>query len=109
MYLTTAETARALGATVRTIQIWFERGQLKGGKTPGGHRRISIASVIERAQVMGVDPNFDADSEATRLGSALYEVSAEFSQHLVMHGIKPDAMPALRRARSILGCTCPGN
>lgn len=109
MYLTTAETARALGTTVRTIQIWFGRGQLKGGKTPGGHRRISMASVIELAQVMGVDPNFDADSEATRLGSALYEVSAEFSRHLVMQGIQPDAMPALRRARSILGCACPGN
>lgn len=105
MYLTTAETARALGTTVRTIQIWFGRGQLKGGKTPGGHRRISMASVIELAQAMGVDPNFDEDSEATRLGSALYEVSAEFSQHLVMHGIQPDAMPALRRARSILGCS----
>lgn len=44
--MTTREAAEALGVSLRTAQIWVERGLLKGWKTEGGHRRITAESVI---------------------------------------------------------------
>lgn len=39
------EAAQILGVSVRTAQQWVEEGLLQAWKTPGGHRRILIASV----------------------------------------------------------------
>ena len=43
--LSTIETARLLGMSVRSVQLMADRGELQAWKTPGGHRRISAASV----------------------------------------------------------------
>lgn len=43
--LSTIETARLLGLAVRSVQLMVDRGELEAWKTPGGHRRISKASV----------------------------------------------------------------
>ena len=42
---TTIEVARRLGLAVRSVQLMVDRGELQAWKTPGGHRRISRASV----------------------------------------------------------------
>jgi excisionase family DNA binding protein len=42
---TTVEVARQLGLAVRSVQLMVDRGELDAWKTPGGHRRISQASV----------------------------------------------------------------
>ena len=42
---TTIEVARQLGMSVRSVQLMVDRGELEAWKTPGGHRRISRASV----------------------------------------------------------------
>ena len=42
--MTTTDVAKALGVTVRSVQLWVEQGALEGWKTPGGHRRITRAS-----------------------------------------------------------------
>lgn len=42
---TTREVARLLGLAVRSVQLMVDRGELDAWKTPGGHRRISRASV----------------------------------------------------------------
>lgn len=42
---TTIEVARMLGLAVRSVQLMVDRGELDAWKTPGGHRRISRASV----------------------------------------------------------------
>jgi excisionase family DNA binding protein len=42
---TTLEVARLLGLAVRSVQLMVDRGELDAWKTPGGHRRISRASV----------------------------------------------------------------
>lgn len=34
-----------LGVSVRTAQLWLEKGYLEGWKTAGGHRRITLRSV----------------------------------------------------------------
>lgn len=41
----TLEVARLLGMAVRSVQMMVDRGELSAWKTPGGHRRISRASV----------------------------------------------------------------
>ena len=41
----TQEAARILGVSVRTVQLWVEKGILKAWKTAGGHRRISKESM----------------------------------------------------------------
>lgn len=49
----TAEAAQALGTSVQTIQRWVDRGYLRGWRSPGGHRRVDLASVrevLERAR-----------------------------------------------------------
>jgi excisionase family DNA binding protein len=43
----TREAARTLGVSVRTVQLWVEKGKLRAWKTAGGHRRILRASVEE--------------------------------------------------------------
>lgn len=42
---TTREAAEILGVALRTVQLWVENGILHAWKTPGGHRRITRASV----------------------------------------------------------------
>ncbi len=41
----TRDVARVLGMAVRSVQLMVDRGELEAWKTPGGHRRISKASV----------------------------------------------------------------
>ena len=43
--VTTFEVARALGVSVRSVQLMVDRGELEAWKTSGGHRRIAAASV----------------------------------------------------------------
>lgn len=55
-YYTTIETAKLLGVSVRTIQLWVENGALEAWKTAGGHRRIvsqSVDDYIQRHQTSG--------------------------------------------------------
>ena len=46
-YYTTIQTAKLLGVSVRTVQLWVENGSLDAWKTAGGHRRIVASSVDE--------------------------------------------------------------
>lgn len=45
VFCTTREAAARLGVSLRTIQLWSEKGLLRAWKTEGGHRRISTESV----------------------------------------------------------------
>jgi excisionase family DNA binding protein len=44
--LTTTETAKLLGVSVRTAQLLIEGGALTSWKTPGGHRRVYHSDVL---------------------------------------------------------------
>ena len=44
--VTTAKAADLLGVAVSTVQKWVELGKLESWKTPGGHRRIPLASIL---------------------------------------------------------------
>lgn len=57
-HYTTLEVARMLGMAVRSVQLMVDRGDLEAWKTPGGHRRISKASVerwLSSRQPAGTD------------------------------------------------------
>ena len=41
-YLTTHQVAQMLGVSLPTVSKWVDQGLLKGHRTPGGHRRISM-------------------------------------------------------------------
>jgi excisionase family DNA binding protein len=42
---TTREAAKRLNVALSTVQTWVESGYLEAWKTPGGHRRIPLASL----------------------------------------------------------------
>ena len=44
-FLSTAEAARMLGLSTTLVQTLVDQGDLKGWKTQGGHRRISLDSI----------------------------------------------------------------
>jgi len=44
-FLSTAEAARMLGLSTTLVQTLVDQGELKGWKTRGGHRRISLDSI----------------------------------------------------------------
>jgi excisionase family DNA binding protein len=54
--LTTVDAARVLGLAVRSVQLMVDRGELDAWKTPGGHRRISLASVQQWQARSGAGP-----------------------------------------------------
>jgi excisionase family DNA binding protein len=66
-HVTTLEAARLLGLAVRSVQLMVDRGELEAWKTPGGHRRISRASV-ERWR-LGERTNTVASGQAARTPS----------------------------------------
>lgn len=59
-----------LGMAVRSVQLMVDRGELEAWKTPGGHRRISRASIerwlaTREGEVRGA-PQARADAAASR-------------------------------------------
>ena len=46
-FLSTAEAARMLGLSTTLVQTLVDQGDLKGWKTRGGHRRISLDSILD--------------------------------------------------------------
>lgn len=82
------EAARLLGLAVRSVQLMVDRGELEAWKTPGGHRRISRASInawIERRQNRPAEAAREASATAAARAQPrvlLIEDSAHF-QNLV--------------------------
>lgn len=62
-HYTTLEVAKLLGMAVRSVQLMVDRNELEAWKTPGGHRRISRASVERWINARGY-PGAEAPSTA---------------------------------------------
>ncbi len=56
--LSTSHVARILGVAVGSVANWIDQGQLKAGRTPGGHRRVTTEDLVEflRRQKLPVPP-----------------------------------------------------
>lgn len=76
--MTTKQAAQMLGVAVSTVQKWVELGKLSSWKTPGGHRRIPVASIrsvlqdnftkLPAAPIIACEPGNGGDvSEPERL------------------------------------------
>lgn len=67
-FYSTAEAAKILGVSHRTIQLWVEAGNLQAWKTAGGHRRIAAVSVEkvleQRRQSLSTERGTPADGAA---------------------------------------------
>ncbi|MBX2850039.1 MAG: response regulator [Acidiferrobacterales bacterium] len=62
-YYTTIQTAKLLGVSVRTVQLWVENSTLEAWKTAGGHRRIVAQSVDDYIQRQSTSNTAKADSK----------------------------------------------
>ncbi len=54
--LSTVDVARLFNVTETTVKRWADDGQLKCQKTPGGHRKFPMKSIIEFAERNNFEP-----------------------------------------------------
>ncbi len=56
--LSTSQVADLLNVAVKSVINWVDQGQLKAGRTPGGHRRVTAGDLVEflRRQQLPVPP-----------------------------------------------------
>lgn len=75
-FYSTAEAAKLLGVSHRTIQLWVESGTLLAWKTAGGHRRITSTSVekVLEARRQALNPDRDAAKRGTAGAARRYKV-----------------------------------
>ena len=52
--LTTKDAARLCKVALSTVVYWFDKGLIKGYKTPGGHRRIFLKDLHEFMRIHGI-------------------------------------------------------
>jgi excisionase family DNA binding protein len=52
-YFTTSEVAKLLGVTAPTVINWVDQGRMEAFRTPGGHRRIPLISLVRFADECG--------------------------------------------------------
>jgi methanogenic corrinoid protein MtbC1 len=55
--LSTADVARSFSVTETTVKRWANDGTLKCMKTPGGHRKFEMKSVVDFSQSLGFEPS----------------------------------------------------
>jgi excisionase family DNA binding protein len=60
-YVSSAQAAKMLNVSLRTIQLWVEKGVLTAWKTPGGHRRIAVSSVEKLQQEQAIQAGVASD------------------------------------------------
>ncbi len=83
---TTVQAAHILGLAVRSVQLMVDRGELEAWKTPGGHRRISRASVeqlLASRQRGDAPKQREATSPAARRAQVLLIEDSVHYQNLV--------------------------
>ena len=66
-YVSTLDAASMLGVSIFSVQRWFDEGLLKGGRLPGGKRRILAASLHRFMQDHGVSPRAPKGSDKSRI------------------------------------------
>jgi excisionase family DNA binding protein len=83
--LTTTQTAKLLGISVRTAQLLIESGGLPSWKTPGGHRRVyraDVEALIENANQGGLAPSATVLVVTTEARLPLFERLFESIPHV---------------------------
>jgi len=52
--LSTTKVAKLLGVSVGSVKNWIDKGHLKAGRTPGGHRQVCAADLTAFLQRQGL-------------------------------------------------------
>lgn len=60
-YVSSAQAAKMLNVSLRTVQLWVEKGVLTAWKTAGGHRRISLQAVKQLQHRQAVAAGVESD------------------------------------------------
>lgn len=60
-YVSSAQAAKMLNVSLRTVQLWVEKGLLKAWKTAGGHRRISLEGLKQLQHQQAVEAGLVSD------------------------------------------------
>lgn len=63
-YLRPAEVARLFRVNPETVTRWAKEGWVQSARTPGGHRRYSVAE-IDRLLAEGTERNGETGPETT--------------------------------------------
>lgn len=66
-FVSTLDAAAMLGVSIFSVQRWFDEGLLKGGRLPGGKRRILTSSLNRFMQEHGVTPRAPRSGEKQRV------------------------------------------
>lgn len=53
-FVGSAKAAEMLNVSLRTVQLWVEKGVLRAWKTPGGHRRIALKGIEAQLRQRGI-------------------------------------------------------
>lgn len=87
-HYTTLEVAKMLGMAVRSVQLMVDRNELEAWKTPGGHRRISRASVEQWISTRGHTGSEVAGSSIPAGASPAGTVKAPKTSIKAAHGVQ---------------------
>jgi len=92
--LSTVAIAKLLGVAVASISKWIDAGQLKAGRTPGGHRRVAKEDLIAflRRQKLPIPPELNpppvrvliVDDEKTVTAWLAEEIKAAYPEYEVL-------------------------
>lgn len=92
--ISTTKAAKLLGVAIASISKWIDSGELKAGKTPGGHRRIDkkdLAHFLKRHK-LGIPKELKTshqilivDDEASIVEWITQEITAEHSDFRILH------------------------
>ena len=117
--LTTTQVAKALSASTSSVKRWIDQGHLEAVKSPGGHRRVELNSLLSFAQKTGREIKYEQTSDLSQeellnqLYKALKESDAGKVHHICQELILAQKQPAylidgfLRPAFAKLREECP--